>query len=409
MGLLTAAITAMLIQQSLMTMSTSAIPALWKFIGPDFGLSDAKIALYSLLVYGVGFFSSSAAGSAILRLGPLRASQLCLAAAAFAMLGASLGAFWTIPPAAFLLGVGMGPSTPASSQILARFSSPANAPLVFSIKQTGVPVGGFLAGAVLVPVAEAYSWRTALLISGLAALVAAIWMQRFRNRFDDERRAGRRLSLADATVSFRAATATPALRKLAFAGFAFSGLQVTFMYYFIVYAVTDIGLDRVTAGQVFGVSSLVAIAGRIFWGWLAGRHASPRALLIFLSVAMALSSAAIGLAEPGWGLFGLSAAAVAFGATGVSWNGVHLAEVARNAPTGQVAMVMGGVISCCFLGLILLPALFGAVFVASGLAGIGFAAIALPSLLCAALFALPDRPKTRRAKTRPPTPDRPSQ
>lgn len=391
MGLLTAAITAMLIQQSLMTMSTSAIPALWKYIGPEFGLGDERIAIYSLLVYSIGFFASSAAGSAIIKFGPLRASQICLAAAALAMLAASLGAFWLIVPAALMLDVGMGPSTPASSQVLARFSSPANAPLVFSIKQTGVPVGGFLAGAVLVPIAEVYSWPTALFVAGVAAGLAALWMQRFRRRFDDERSPTRRLSVADIAASFRAATATPALRKLAFAGFAFSGLQVAFMYYFIAYAVSDVGLDRVTAGQVYGAASLVAIAGRIFWGWLAGRHARPRALLAFLSVAMAASAAAIGLATPAWGVAGLGAAALAFGATGVSWNGVHLAEVARNAPPGQVAVVMGGVISCCFLGLILLPALFGAVFVAAGLSGVGFAAIAAPCLLCAFFFALPER------------------
>ena len=44
MAPLTAAIIAMLIQQSLMTMSTSAIPNLWKYIGPDFGLGDGMIA-----------------------------------------------------------------------------------------------------------------------------------------------------------------------------------------------------------------------------------------------------------------------------------------------------------------------------------------------------------------------------
>ncbi len=395
MAPLTAAIIAMLIQQSLMTMSTSAIPALWEFIGPDFGLADARIALYSLAVYCVGFFSSSAAGSAILRYGPLRSSQFCLTAAAVGMLAASVGELWLILPAALLLGIGMGPSTPASSQILARFSTPERAPLVFSIKQTGVPVGGFLAGAVLVPIAEIYSWQTALLISGAVAMAAAVWMGRFRDRFDDQRTPSRRISLADIGISFRAATATPALRKLAFAGFAFSGLQVAFMYYFIVYAVSDIGLDRVTAGQVYGAASLVAIAGRIFWGWLAGGVFSSRALLVLLSVAMFVAAAAIGMATPAWGVYGLGAAAVAFGATGVAWNGVHLAEVARQAPPGQVRVVMGGVISCCFLGLILLPALHGAVFVASGHSDIGFAAIALPALVCALLFALPDREPPR--------------
>lgn len=106
---------------------------------------------------------------------------------------------------------------------------------------------------------------------------------------------------------------------------------------------------------------------------------------------MFASAAAIGLATPEWGVWGLGAAALAFGATGVSWNGVHLAEVARQAPPGQVAVVMGGVISCCFLGLLILPALLGFVFVEMDIFGLGFLVIALPSLLCAVFFALPDR------------------
>ena len=391
MGILTAAIVAMLIQQSLMTMATLAIPSLWPLIGPDFGLGNAGIGFYSLILYAVGFAAASVASSGILRFGPLRSSQFCLILAAWGVLIGSFGSIWLIPPAAFLLGLGMGPSTPASSQVLARFSTPERAPLVFSIKQTGVPVGGFLAGAVLVPVAEALSWQASLLIAGFVAWSAAIWMQRFRDRFDDERIPTRKIRLGDLGLSFRAATATPALRKLAFSGFAFSGLQIGFMSFFIAYAEADLGLDTITAGQVMGAASAVAIAGRIFWGWLAGGRVRPRVLLVWLSIAMFLSILAVGLATPAWGVWAIGAAAVAFGATGVSWNGVHLAEAARLSPPGQVAVVMGGIISCCFLGLLTLPAVLGFVFFSQGIGGSGFIAIALPALACAVLFALPDR------------------
>ncbi len=391
MSPLTAAIIAMLIQQSLMTMSTSAIPNLWEYIGKDFGMEGSMIGVYSLMVYGIGFFASSAAGSVIIKVGPLRSSQVCLIGAAWGALIFSFGLVWLIVPAALLLGVGMGPSTPASSQILARFSTPERAPLVFSIKQTGVPIGGALAGFVLVPIAEYVSWQAALLLCGITAWAAAIWMQRFRDRFDDERDHNRRISVTDIGTAFRAATATPALRNLAFAGMAYSGLQVAFMYYFITYSVSEMGMTEILAGQIYGIAMGLAIAGRIFWGWLAGGVFSSRALLVFLSFSMFAAIGAIGLAAPAWGVWGLGAAAFAFGLTGVSWNGVHLAEVARHAPAGQVAIVMGGVISCCFLGLILLPALLGFVFVAMDMFGLGFIVIGLPSFVCGFLFMLPER------------------
>ena len=399
MASLTAAIIAMLIQQSLMTMSTSAIPNLWKYIGPDFSLTDdingVMIRVYSLMVYGVGFFSSSAAGGAVIQYGPLRASQICLIGGAWGALAFSFGLIWMLVPAALLLGIGMGPSTPASSGILARFSTPRRAPLVFSIKQTGVPIGGVLAGHILVLIAEHVSWQVALLLCGVLCWATAIWMQRFRGRFDDQREYYRRVSIIDISTSFKAATDTTALRKLAFAGMAYSGLQVAFMYYFITYSATDLEMSTIEAGRIYGNAMGLAIVGRIFWGWLASGIFSSRALLIFLSFAMFASIAAVGLAESGWGFWGLSAAAFAFGLTGVSWNGVYLAEVACHALAGQVAVFMGGVISCCFVGLFILPALLGFVFVALDLYGVGFIVIGLPSLLCGFLFVLPERTQSK--------------
>ena len=37
------------------------------------------------------------------------------------------------------IGIGSSVSTPASSHLLARYSPPKYAPLIFSVKQTGVP------------------------------------------------------------------------------------------------------------------------------------------------------------------------------------------------------------------------------------------------------------------------------
>ena len=58
-------------------------------------------------------------------------------------------ALWLYPLGAILLGAG-AVSTPASSHILARYCPRRMAPLVFSIKQTGVPVGSLI-GGLLVP------------------------------------------------------------------------------------------------------------------------------------------------------------------------------------------------------------------------------------------------------------------
>ena len=86
--------------------------------------------------------------------------------------------------AAWLLAALFSPASCAQ-----RVATSALAPLIFSLKQTGVPAGGMLAGAILPSVALAFGWhalfslvfvptggevRAALLFGSVAALVALI-------------------------------------------------------------------------------------------------------------------------------------------------------------------------------------------------------------------------------------------
>ena len=74
---------------------------------------------------------------------------------------------------AILLGAGYGPVTPASSHILARSTPPQRLSLVFSLKQTGVPLGGALAGAVVARVGWgviADRWGRPMRLLGLVAI-----------------------------------------------------------------------------------------------------------------------------------------------------------------------------------------------------------------------------------------------
>ena len=59
--------------------------------------------------------------------------------------------------APLVIGAGYGPITPASSQVLARTAPPSRMALTFSIKQTGVPGGAALGGAML-PALTLVAW-----------------------------------------------------------------------------------------------------------------------------------------------------------------------------------------------------------------------------------------------------------
>src|SRR6185436_19249646 len=113
---------------------------------PALGFAPSAVGYYIAATYFGSMIGSAAAGGWVARFGPIRVSQaglaLCLAGLACA------ASAW--PPlvllGGFVVGLGYGPSTPASSVILVRAAPPSRFALIFSIKQTGVPAGGVLAG-----------------------------------------------------------------------------------------------------------------------------------------------------------------------------------------------------------------------------------------------------------------------
>src|SRR5690606_37923259 len=94
-----------------------------------------------------------------------------------------------------LVGSGTALSVPAGSHIIARHASPRHAPLIFSIKQTGVPVGGILAGVIIPMLALRYGWQGGFVGAAMLCFGLAVLLQPLRARLDDKRQPGARLSL----------------------------------------------------------------------------------------------------------------------------------------------------------------------------------------------------------------------
>jgi len=136
------------------------------------GVGPVAVGLYIAAVYGVAMLSSQFGAALVKRWGPIRTSQIAL------VLGAAGVALLGVPhlaaalAGAVLLGAGYGPITPASSEILARTTPVERYAMVFSVKQTGVPVGGVIAGLVVPGLTEAAGPAWAMLaIAALAVLL----------------------------------------------------------------------------------------------------------------------------------------------------------------------------------------------------------------------------------------------
>jgi len=356
---------------------------------PAFGVDPVYIGVYVAAIYGIAACSSLASSGLIGRYGPLRVSQICLLLSALALACAATGHVAALIPAALLLGIAYGPPTPASTTLLAQGTPPQWMNLVFSIRQTGVPLGNMLAGALMPGIALALGWQAAALIVAGACVALALIVQPMRNGLDiardrDRRVLARGLFIGPLRLVFR----SPPLRRMALASFAYSGMQTALSAFLVTYLNDGLGMPLVLAGVVLSVAQIAGVGGRILWGLVADRLARPDNVLGGLGLAMTAAALAAGWFTLDWPLAAIFAVCIVFGGTAVAWNGVYLAQIARLSPPGRAGEITGGTAFVTFSGVMVTPAAFSAIVSATGSYSLAFAAVAVLTFVSGLSFFL---------------------
>jgi predicted MFS family arabinose efflux permease len=359
----------MFVVQTMMSLAGLAAPVFAVRLADYLGVSVGWVGLYMSAVFIVAMFSGVLGGGAVARLGAIRVAQICLVVAGAALALMTFGALYWVVIAALMIGFSYGPPTPASSHILARVTPVRLMPIVFSIKQTGVPAGGALAGLLVPPMVLFWGWRGAALALAATCLGVACVLQFLRARLDGDRDRTHRLG-RDLAGPLKLVLKNPDMRRLAFLAGAFSAVQMSMIAYLVTFLVKVVQLDLVAAGTVLAAAQVAGMAGRILWGGVSGTLMSARWLLVVLGFAMAAAAVAIASFTPVTPMWMIYGAAVIFGGTAIGWNGVMLAELARIAPTGKAGVATGGSIFITFAGVVISPALFSLLLIV----GLGYTA-----------------------------------
>jgi len=374
------ALGSMFVQQTFIALGRALPAVIAPAIITDLRIDAAWIGIYFALTAAASLVAQLGCGSFIVRYGAMRMSQISLVMVAAGTALAALGTPLMLILSAIICGGGGAVSTPASSHLLARWSSPRYLPLVFSIKQTAVPAGLLLAGAFGPLLTEWKDWRFTMLLSAAACMVFALMLQPLCKIFDTDRVRTRTFQMSDFKSTLTAVLATPDLRALSFACLAFNGMQTTVTAYFVVY-LTTIGYTPVAAGFLFSVAVAVAVPGRIVWGWLGSSYVTPRLIMAGLALGMAASVTLLAFCGPGWPTLLVGLIACVLSATALSWHGLLLAETARAAPEGMRGGVTGGVLSFGQVGALALPLIYSGLLDVTGSYGIGFVVCGIPALL----------------------------
>lgn len=331
------------------------VPVLAPAIAAEASLAPAFVGAYGAGLWAAAIISTAAAPALLSRLGAWTLAQACLLLCVAGVLAASTGHAAGLVVAAGLIGLGHGLEGPVASQLLAAHVPVARRPLWFSIKQAGVQVGAVGASLSLPFVATQLGWRAAALLAAAAtAALAGLLLLPRRAHAVPCTAAGRGNPLA----ALAALQRLPVLRGLALAAAAFGAVQVCLNSFFVTFAVTERGATLVTAGAWLAAAQLGGLVGRVFWGWRGNRMPSVMPLLLALGAGMSLCAALLGafgtrLPEPLlWPLLAV------FGLTASGWNGIFLAEVARQVPAAEAGTATAAVMVVMTLGLVAGPLAF---------------------------------------------------
>jgi MFS family permease len=338
------------------------IPTLTGFLKADLHLSAAAAGLaVSAFAFGK-IFGAYAAGVAADRVGERRV--LIVGGVGAALLVAVAAA---VPsPFIFVLlvaaGVAGAAGTPAGGRLVLNAFPRDRRGFALGIRQSGIPLGGLIAAALLPWVAHLAGWRWSLVVAAAVTLAALVPLTLARIERSTE-------PLLDAAPH---QVPGPARNRDVRLLTAWGCLLVSGQYALLAFLALDLhgsaGLSLAAGSLLVAVANATGIVGRVVWGAVSDHALSHgRKPLLLLLTGVGLAGALLLLAIPRSAPVGLLAAVAALAGLGlIGYQGLWVTMVAEAAGPQRVGAATGFAITFATLSIAASPPLYGAVADAAG-------------------------------------------
>ncbi len=347
--------------QALATLAVLSLATLAPAVSESFGVGTHFVGYQVSFIYVSGACISLVAGGLVVRWGAIATSQVAMLLCGIGVLGLASGNLAVLVAGSLLIGAGYGLTNPAASHLLFKVAPAKHRNLLFSLKQTAVPVGGVIAGLLLPALTAHAGWQAALLASVGLSLLLLIILNGQRRRFDGDRKPSHPLR-KNLQYGLRMLFLRKDLLRLSIMAFCFSATQLSLMSFAVSLLVHDLAKTLIIAGTVASLIQGCGACGRIFWGAIADRCASGIPILITIGVLSTLSSLAMTAVNQHWPFMLVIGLLCLYGTCSIGWNGVFLAEVARISSTEEVSSMTGMVLCFTFLGVVVGPSCFAVCF-----------------------------------------------
>ncbi len=253
-----------------------------------------------------------------------------------------------------LMGLAYGVIVPASALLLSDRFARQWQPLVVSIRQTGVPVGTALVALVAPLVVQHWGWQSTIyVVTAVIALSFALSVSPLL---------GARSLVAPSTTRTNMLAAQretfrhPSTQRLALVS-GFYGLNQAAMTTYLVPSL--VWLHAMSIGRAAGFLAIATVMGasaRIAFGITTSRFGHPYRHLRLIGLASGVAWALILWPEPS--SLRLLLGAALLGATAMGWNGILLAQLAREAPDGKTADAVGAGTALAYFGVLVAPFIY---------------------------------------------------
>lgn len=328
-----------------------AFGALGPFLVGDFDLSRSQLGLLTTLFFAVGGILSLVAGPMVDRFGGRKVMLGAFGIICLALLGmAGAPSYTTLLVAAAFGGISIATVNPTTNKLVAVHLPPGQRGVIMGVKQSGVQIGAFVAGAILAPLAAWLGWRAALVLAASVPLLGALGTLSFvpPDLID--------VSSHDASNERQAPMTRAVWWLTAYAFLMGSGISAVTAY-LPLYAVERLDFSVQTAGAVAAVIGLVGIAGRIAWGWISERRSGFVTPLLVMAIGAVASVLLLMAAEASPALIWLGG--LLLGATAVTWNSVGMLAVIATTGPAAAGRASGYVLFGFYGGFVGSPLLFG--------------------------------------------------
>lgn len=367
-----------------------ALGTLAPFIKDELNLTSAQIGL---------FISATSIGSILVQLPAgvltelvsirkiLSGSVLTIGLSAIIL--SRVSHFWGAILVLLIFGLAFGSINPAAAKTIMGLFPPAGRATAMGLKQTGVNMGGVLAGVLMPFLAVLFDWRNGFLMVGISEIVCAGIIYKFCR--DPWEKMNDSPSPSSIFSKLRAMSFHKDILLAGGMGIFLITIQTCFSTYLVLFLTKELDFPILLAGTYFMIAFFCGAVGRVCWSALSDYffHGRRKPVLFINSLFLVLICSLLGFvplsSSKQWLILLLIST---FGLTGIGWNAIWITMVGEILDRESSGLAVAEAFFIGTIGSFVGPPIFGHIVDATNSFAFAWKFLAISALAVIGLLGL---------------------